>query len=52
MKSAVRILLAAALITALFLPLIAGCALNKKDSRPMETVDDFMMLQKPEKNGQ
>lgn len=50
MKSAVRFLLAAALLAALFLPLVAGCALNKgKQPRPMETVDDFMMLSKPEK---
>jgi len=48
MKRSIRTLILFSLAALLlFLPL-AGCASTSKDKRPVETVDDFMMLSKPE----
>ncbi|MBR2585227.1 MAG: hypothetical protein IKE64_07330 [Thermoguttaceae bacterium] len=48
MKRSYRVLFGLAALLILSLPLICGCASTKNSSRPIETVDDFMMQSKPE----
>lgn len=48
MKRTVCLIMAAVLLASFFLPVFCGCASNKGKERPLETVDDFMMLSKPE----